>query len=83
MAWFWIVLSALVAVGGLRYLVRLRAGRPRSDVPAVDDAALDEILRTGRLRTPEPHEPVDMREAAEAEEEFWSQSWDEPEEYPR
>lgn len=82
MAWFWIVLSALVGVAGVRYLLRLRAVR-RSGVPAVDDAALEEILRTGRLRTPEPHEPIDMREAAEAEEEFWSQSWDEPEEYPR
>ncbi|MBW3569998.1 MAG: hypothetical protein KY467_02720 [Gemmatimonadetes bacterium] len=83
MAWFWIVLSALAGLGGLRYLVRLRAGRPPSQVPAVDDAALHEILRSGRLRGPDGDPPVDMRDAAEAEDEFWSQSWDEPEEYPR
>lgn len=79
MTWLWIVLSALAGLGGLRYLARLRAGRPPSDVPVVDDAALHEILRSGRLQGPRP--AVDMRAAAEAEDEFWSQSWDEPEEY--
>lgn len=83
MGWLWIALSALAGLGGLRYLARLRAGRPPSGVPAVDDATLHEILRTGRLQTPEREEPLDMREAADAEDEFWSQSWDEPEEYPR
>jgi hypothetical protein len=28
-------------------------------------------------------EPLDMQAAARAEEEFWSESWDEPEEYSR
>ena len=83
MAWFWIVLSALAAAGGVRYVARLRARRPPSGVPAVDDAALDAILRTGRLRTPERHPKLDMRDAARAEDEFWSESWDEPEEYGR
>lgn len=83
MAWFWILLSALVVLGGLRYLARLRAARRRSAVPRVDDAVLDQILRTGRVPARGPQDRVDMRRAAEAEDEFWSQSWDEPEEYPR
>lgn len=83
MGWLWIGLSALAGLGGLRYLARLRAGRSPSGVPAVDDAALHAILHTGRLEAPERDEPLDMRDAADAEDEFWSQSWDEPEEYPR
>ncbi|HEX2206916.1 MAG TPA: hypothetical protein VHG93_04485 [Longimicrobium sp.] len=83
MVWFWIILSVLAGLGGLRYLVRLRAGRPPSEVPAVDDAALHQILHSGRLQGPKRDPAADMRAAAEAEDEFWSQSWDEPEEYPR
>lgn len=84
MTWIWMGLSVLAVLAGLRYLARLRAARRSSRVPVVlDDAALDEILRTGRLQRPDRPKPVDMRKAAEAEDEFWSESWDEPEEYPR
>lgn len=82
--WIWMGLSLLALAAGLRYLARLREVRRSSRVPVmVDDAALDEILRTGRLQRPDTPRPVDMRKAAEAEEEFWAQSWDEPEEHPR
>lgn len=82
MGWFWIALSALAVLAGVRYLLRLRAARERAGAPPVDDAALREIMETGRLRTPDRGK-VDMRRAAEAEEEFWEEEWDEPEEYGR
>ncbi len=83
MGWLWIGLSALAALAGLRYLARLRATRAPTGVPPVDDAALHAILHTGRLQARETDSPLDMRDAADAEDEFWSQTWDEPEEYPR
>jgi hypothetical protein len=83
MLWFWIGMSALAGLGGVGYLARLRGGRPAPGVPAVDDAALHAILHTGRLEMPDADEPLDMRDAADAEDEFWEQTWDEPEEYPR
>ncbi len=82
MNWFWILLTALAGAAGLRYLTRLRAasGRPF----AVDDDAVRRILEDGTLETDdEDDEPLDLEEAARAEEEFWAESWDEPEEYPR
>lgn len=82
MGWFWIALSALALLAGVRYLVRLRAQRERSSAPEVDDDALRQILTTGRLRTPDRGR-ADMRRAAEAEEEFWAEEWDEPEELGR
>lgn len=83
MTWIWIAAAVLVLLAGLRHLHRLRSARPPHGPPAVDDDALREILRTGRLSAPEEDEPLDMEEADEAEEEFWGETWDEPEEYPR
>lgn len=82
MIYLWVLLAALVAVAGARHLIRLRAGRTRPSAPRVDDAALRRILETGSLPAPDD-ERLDMDAAARAEEEFWSESWDEPEEYGR
>ena len=79
--WLWIALTALVVIGGLRYLFRVRA-RDRTRGPRVDDAALRRILETGVLPG-DDDEPLDMDEAARAEADFWSETWDEPEEYHR
>jgi hypothetical protein len=48
----------------------------------VDDDALRQLLETGSFE-PDEDEPLDLDAAARAEEEFWSESWDEPEEYKR
>lgn len=80
MTWLWIALGALAGIAGLRHRMRLRAGRGGGGPPRVDDEALRRILQEGRLHS-EEDEPLDMREAARAEEEFWDQPWDEPEEY--
>lgn len=86
MIWIWSLLAVLVLVAGIRHLLRMRATR---GAPRVDDAAIERILQTGSLRIrdddddDDDDEPLDVDEAARAEEEFWSESWDEPEEYPR
>jgi hypothetical protein len=79
----WILLGALAGVAGLRYVARIRALRSSSGVPRVDDTALRQILEEGTLTAGDGDEPLDMEEAARAEEEFWAESWDEPEEYSR
>jgi len=83
MTWFWILLTALAAGAGLRYLARLHSATSGRSF-AVDDAAVRRILEEGSLETDEGDEgPLDLEEAARAEEEFWAESWDEPEEYSR
>ena len=49
-------------------------------MPVVDDDAVKAILETGRLVT-EEEEPLDLREIEEEERRFWSERWDEPEEW--
>jgi len=82
MNWLWILFGALTGAAGLRYLARLRGSRSPGGTPVVDDEALRRILEEGTLGTDED-EPLDLDEAARAEEEFWAESWDEPEEYSR
>jgi hypothetical protein len=78
--WIWIVLALLVAVVALRRL-HDRHARRRGDL-LVDDAAIERIMREGTL-TADDDEPLDEEEIARAEEEFWEESWDEPEDYGR
>ena len=69
--------ALLIAAAGVRYRRRLAALLGSDGPPRVDDDAIRQILEKGSLRGP----AVDMRAAASAEEEFWSETWDEPEEY--
>ena len=75
----WIALGLLMLFAGLRWLWN-RHGRRRGAV--VDDEAIAHILANGTLVT-DDDEPLDEAEIARAEEEFWEQSWDEPDEYSR
>ena len=82
MNWYWSLLALLVILAGLRYGLRRRTQRRSGGVPRVDDAALGRILQTGSLPgDDDDDEPLDPEAAARAEEEFWQESWDEPEEY--
>jgi hypothetical protein len=81
MIWFPLALAVVAAVAGLRYLVRLRQAHRADAPPTVDDDAIRQILERGTL--PSPSDRLDMREIARAEEDFWAESWDEPDEYPR
>ena len=84
MTWIWLLLGALAGVAGLRHRSRLHAARASGGPPRVDDEAVRQILERGTLAAPEEDdEPLDLEEAAQAEEEFWRDSWDEPEEYER
>lgn len=76
---FWVGLSILAFAAGVSLRVRLKEGRaaPR---PVVDDQAVRAILETGTL-TIEEDEPTDQRQVEEEERRFWSEEWDEPEEW--
>jgi len=80
---FWIVLwsllTALIVAAAVRLHIRSRE-LTASTVPRVDDAAIHTILETGSL-TVEEDEPLNLGEIDESEERFWSESWDEPEEW--
>lgn len=78
MTWLWILFGALAGLAGLRYRSRLRSARG-PDAPRVDDEALRQILEEGTLAVED--DPLDPEEVARAEEEFWNDSWEEPEEY--
>lgn len=79
--WFWITLALLLAIAGIR---RWRAVRAVSqDRPGIDDDSIRRIVEEGELYLPERDAPLDSDEITRAEEEFWEQSWDEPEEYGR
>lgn len=82
MLFLWGALAALVAIAGTRHLLRLRASNTPDGTPRVDDEALRRILETGSLPGSDDGR-LDMDAAARAEEEFWRESWDEPEEYGR
>jgi hypothetical protein len=79
--WIWALIAVLVAAAGMRHRARIAHVEDAPEgLPRVDDDAIRRILREGSLRSPDD-EPVDMEEAARAEEEFFDESWDEPEEY--
>lgn len=83
LSFFWIVLwaalSALMVVAALRLHTR-RKELIASRLPSLDDAAIDTILATGELSVDED-EPLDLIDIDESEERFWSESWDEPDEW--
>lgn len=72
-------LVGLVAASGLRMRARLRRRRGRS-MPVVDDDAVRRILQEGVLEA-DGEAPLDMDEIEDEERRFWSERWDEPEEW--
>lgn len=83
MTWLWIALGVLAALAGVRYRHRLAAGRRTGGRPRVDDDAVRRIIEEGSIDAGggDDVEPLDLDEAARAEEEFWEESWDDPEEF--
>lgn len=72
-------LLALVAVTGVRLRGRIRR-RLHPRAPVVDDDAMAQILERGVL-TVDDDPPLDQDEIDEEERRFWSERWDEPEEW--
>jgi len=81
MSLLWVALAILLLIAGIRAIVRTRAVRRRSGT--VDDDAVRRILEDGSLDVDDEDEPLDLDEAARAEDEFWSETWDEPDEFGR
>lgn len=71
MTWVFVAGALLVAGAGIAYRVRMAALRD-----GLDEEAIRAIERHGRIQQ---DEPLDLDEAAEEEERFWDESWDEPE----
>ena len=76
---FWAALTALVIAAAILWRLRLKRRLEVRD-PRVDDDAVRAILETGMLRDDTP-EPLDLDDIEEEERRFWSESWDEPEEW--
>jgi hypothetical protein len=72
-------LVGLVTASGLRLRARLVRPGGRS-TPVVDDAAVRRILEEGVLEC-DAEPPLDMDEIEDEERRFWSEHWDEPEEW--
>lgn len=78
-ALIWFAFGALAVLGGLE--VRRKARTSRHEDPAsLDDDAIRRIMDTGAL-TVDEDPPLDMEEIEEEEERFWSERWDEPDEW--
>lgn len=77
----WTAAALLVLLAAVRYRRRLATLWSSGEEPRIDDEAIEHILREGRLPGRREHGREDFRAAAEAEDEFWAESWDEPEEY--
>lgn len=74
---FWAGLTGLAFLAGLSLRTRLPGGLVRRS-PVIDDDAINQILTMGELTV---DDPLDLDEIEEEEERFWSESWDEPEEW--
>jgi hypothetical protein len=72
MGWVFAAGAVLVAASWWGYRKRLAALRDRG----LTDDAIRGIESHGRV---DVEEPLDLEDAAEEEERFWSESWDEPE----
>ena len=70
--WLFAAGAVLVAAAWLSSRRRLRQLKDRE----LSDAAIRQIEASGRV---DVDEPLDLEEAREEEERFWSESWDEPE----
>jgi hypothetical protein len=76
---FWVFLAVLAVAAGLSLHFR-RKDLLAASLSKVDDDAIETILATGALYV-EEDEPLDLREIDEEEERFWSETWDEPEDW--
>lgn len=76
---FWTFLAVLAVAAGVTLHMRRRE-LLASSLAKVDDDAIATILERGELYL-EEDEPLDQQEIDEEEERFWSESWDEPEEW--
>ncbi len=70
-----LAILSLLAGLAIRWRFMRRTGRVGT---LLSDEDIDQILATGRLKVDD--DPLDLDEVREAEERFWSETWDEAEE---
>ena len=75
---FWAGAAALTVAAGWSLYERRRRLRPVRAV--LDDEAIRHIVETGELYL-EEEEPLNLEAIDEEEERFWSETWDEPEDW--
>ena len=73
--YLFVALAALVAVAGWTFRHRLR----RETRSGVTDEIVRQIEARGRVDA-EDVEPLDLEQVRAEEDEFWAETWDEPEE---
>jgi hypothetical protein len=73
------LLAALVVIGGVLMRGRVRRVVDSRD-PMTDDPVLREIL-SQQDGEPDPAPPLDEDEIREAEDQFWEEEWDRPEDW--
>lgn len=71
-----ILFAALALGAGIRY--RRRLAGLREDPARLDDELIRRIEAEGEV---DLEEPLDLAEAREEEDRFWSEPWDEPDEW--
>jgi hypothetical protein len=76
---FWALLAALAVAAGLSIHFR-RKQLLAASLSAVDDRAIELILEKGELFV-DDDEPLDLDEIDEEEQRFWSETWDEPDDW--
>jgi len=78
-----IAAALLVLVAGVRARSSRRAAVSGTDSPRVTDDLIRRIERgepIGAHRSGDDDEALDLAEIADAEQEFWDETWDEPDE---
>ncbi len=74
----WFLLGALVAYAWISTRRRIKKSL-EVPPPRIDDDDIRRIEEGGALFTDDP-EPLDLEEISREEDEFWRETWDEPEE---
>ena len=76
---FWAFLGALVAYAWISMRLKIKRSievRP----PRLDELAIRRIEEEGALFTEDP-EPLDLKQISREEDDFWKETWDEPDEF--
>lgn len=74
MTYVWIGLALVVVVVGVAHRVRMRSRKGRG---TLSEEEIRRIEETGSIERPEEG-PLDLDEIERAEDEFWEETWDEP-----
>ena len=75
--WISVIAVAVVIAGALTRRTILRT--VRGEEPIITDEVLRRVLEEGSVEHPDSEDSLDEEQIRQAEDEFWSESWDDPE----